>query len=103
MIQPMDRAYVRSAVERLGKLTDDARPEWGQLTAPELVPHLIGSMDLSMNRHPEPLEFSGNWFTVNVAFRVAMSGLMVAVALLASYIPARRASSVDPMQSLRSE
>ncbi len=32
-----------------------------------------------------------------------VSGMMLAVALLASYIPARRASSVDPMESLRAE
>ena len=33
----------------------------------------------------------------------AMSVMMLAVGLLASYMPARRASSVDPIESLRSD
>ncbi len=41
--------------------------------------------------------------TLDVLTFVATSGVMVVVALLASYIPARRASTVDPMLSLRSE
>ena len=41
--------------------------------------------------------------TLDAPTFVGMSGVMLVVALLASYLPARRASSVDPMQSLRAE
>jgi len=34
---------------------------------------------------------------------VAMSGWMIAIGLLASYVPARRASNVNPMESLRGD
>jgi predicted permease len=40
---------------------------------------------------------------VDAATFVGMSASMVAVGLLASYMPARRASRVDPMESLRGE
>jgi putative ABC transport system permease protein len=34
---------------------------------------------------------------------VAMSVMMIAIGMLASYMPARRASSVDPIHSLRTD
>jgi ABC-type antimicrobial peptide transport system permease subunit len=33
----------------------------------------------------------------------AMSAMMIAIGMLASYVPARRASSVNPIESLRSD
>ena len=40
---------------------------------------------------------------VDAATYAAMSAFMLAVGVLASWVPARRASSVDPMESLRSD
>jgi putative ABC transport system permease protein len=34
---------------------------------------------------------------------VAMSSMMIGIGILASYVPARRASRVDPIESLRNE
>jgi ABC-type antimicrobial peptide transport system permease subunit len=34
---------------------------------------------------------------------VLMSGMLLAIGMLASYLPARRASRVDPIESLRND
>jgi ABC-type antimicrobial peptide transport system permease subunit len=40
---------------------------------------------------------------LDIATFVAMSAAMAGVGLLASYMPARRSSGVDPIESLRGE
>ena len=40
---------------------------------------------------------------VDLSTFVAMPLIMLAIALLASYVPARRASAVNPMQALRTD
>jgi ABC-type antimicrobial peptide transport system permease subunit len=40
---------------------------------------------------------------VNPVAFLAMSTMMIGIGMIASYMPARRASSVDPIESLRND
>jgi putative ABC transport system permease protein len=60
-----------------------------------------GSAALALTRLMESLIF-GVSPTDPITFS-AVSALLVAIALAASYVPARRAIRVDPMRSLREE
>jgi predicted permease len=56
---------------------------------------------VALSRFMESLLFDVT--ALDAATYVAVSGLLFAVALLAGYLPARRVTRIDPMQSLRAE
>lgn len=76
MPQPIDKPMVERFISKLEKLESDVKPAWGSLRADQLVPHLIGAIRHSLGQYPGDVPFMGNWFTKNILFRVATSGLM---------------------------
>ena len=56
---------------------------------------------LASTRFLEALLYEVN--TVDPVVFVAMSIMMMAIGMLASYVPAHRASRVDPIESLRND
>jgi macrolide transport system ATP-binding/permease protein len=73
--------------------------EAGWLTLVGIVLGLTGS--IIVGESIRSLLFNVQFWDVSIIGAVAI--LLVASALLASFIPARRAASVDPIQALRSE
>jgi ABC-type antimicrobial peptide transport system permease subunit len=71
----------------------------GQVALAGVVVGLVASLGLT--RYIESLLFGIE--RVDVPTLAGVSVLMVAVALVASYVPARRASRVDPVEALRAE
>jgi len=77
------------------------------LTSTGLASGLIGAFGLT--RFLSSLPFQARWLLLfdvhpaDPAIFAAVSVLLAVVALLACYIPARRATKVDPMVALRYE
>lgn len=69
----IDRGFVKASKERLCALPLDRKPQWGRLTAPELVPHLIGAFKASMGEVSSG-KFIGNWFTTTILPPVIYTG-----------------------------
>ena len=72
----IDQGFVANSAERLRALPPDRKPKWGKLTAPELVPHLIGAFKSSMGELP-PTKFIGNWFTTTVLPPIVYTGWLM--------------------------
>jgi predicted permease len=84
---------------RAGELQRMVVAQGSRVTVVGLVAGILGA--LGVTRVLESLLFGVE--AVDPLTFGGMSVFMLAVALLASYIPARRASSVDPVRSLRAE
>ena len=74
-MEGLTKPFCDEVLGRLGELQDDATPKWGVMTAPELVPHLIGTMLYSMGQLPVGKSY-GNWFTHKLLAPIALSGII---------------------------
>lgn len=73
----LDRALADLYVQRLARLTPDARPQWGKMNVPQLLGHLRIVVLYTMGQGPE-MPFKGNFVTRNV-FRHLILMRMVAI------------------------
>ena len=72
----IDQEFVASSAGRLRALPADRKPKWGKLTAPELVPHLIGAFKSSMGEVSSG-KFIGNWFTTTILPPIVYTGWLM--------------------------
>lgn len=72
-VREFDRDFADEIVERLKALPPDRAPQWGTMTAADLVPHLAISMLYSMGRRGTR-PFAGNWFTQRVIGPLVLKG-----------------------------
>jgi putative ABC transport system permease protein len=74
----------------------------GQGMTPVLIGVVLGiSAALAVTRLMKSLLFGMS--AADPLTYIGVAALLISVALLASYIPARRATKIDPMQALRNE
>lgn len=74
-MQHLDADYVDEAVRRLEAIPADAVPRWGTLRKPELIEHLLWTVQHSMGRSTQ-LTFRGNWFTRRILAPIILRGVI---------------------------
>jgi hypothetical protein len=74
-MQHLDADYVDEVLRRIDAIPDDAVPRWGKLRKPQLIEHLIWTVEHAMGRSKQ-LSFRGNWFTRRILAPVILSGFI---------------------------
>lgn len=74
-MQHFDADYADDVIRRLEAIPDDTTPRWGRLRKPELIEHLIWTVQHSMGRSHQ-MKFMGNWFTRKVVAPIILRGFV---------------------------
>lgn len=69
-----DEAYVDYVVAKFRELPDDANPQWGQFTKPQVIGHLIGAVEYTMGRKGEA-PIVGKGLRPKLALPLILAGL----------------------------
>ena len=72
-IRDFDRDYAEDIIRRLKTLPPDRKPNWGRMSATDLVPHLTQTMLYSMGRRGKR-PFVGNWITRRIVGPLVVNG-----------------------------
>lgn len=70
-----DRAFIDASVERLKRIDLDAPPEWGEMTAAQMMGHVNMMIIYSLGKLPA-LPSMGGWFTRNLVGPILLNGIM---------------------------
>ncbi len=60
-------------LERFRQIAPDAKPLWGEMTAPQMIGHLNGAARYSMGYGPD-IPFKGNWKTRHIFAPLILNG-----------------------------
>lgn len=74
MAVDFDHDYKRELIERLRKLEPDTAPQWGRMTADDVIPHFAFVVRYSMG-NGKPV-FFGSWLTRGVLRPLIFSGIV---------------------------
>jgi hypothetical protein len=88
--------FIDEVCAKLAGVAADAKPHWGKMTGADVVPHLIGTVRMSMGEIPA-IGFNGNWFTMTLLKRIALTGLTLPPKNIKTYND--RGEEVEAIQS----
>lgn len=74
-VRPFNQAFVDDARKKLEQLTPETKPQWGSMSSPQMLAHMVTALRYSLGKeHETPNE--GGFFGAYIASPLILSGLM---------------------------
>ena len=72
----LNAAFAEECVQRLARLSPDARPVWGNMTVPQLLGHLNMVVRHTMGERPAQVPYKGNFKSRHIYRHLILGGLL---------------------------